>query len=142
MSRAPIPAGWTAAPPRAGRPASVLLDQADPGTARLVAHTEFATSTSMSEWRDHVVEGLGRSVADWLLVDVGPARVAGARGFRVLGASSPNGGTARIHETWGVVRDRHRCTVTLTCRVGAYDDIIDAVSAAVRDWHPPLDEGA
>ena len=138
MGQVPVPAGWVEGARQPGRAASVLRDRSDPESARLVAHTDFAVSTSLGGWRDLVVEGLARSVEDWLLIDVGPARIAGTRGFRVLGCSSPPGRPARVHETWCAVRDRHRCSVTLTAAVRDYDDIIDSVASAIGEWAPPV----
>ena len=73
MGQVPVPAGWVEDPRQPGLAACVLRDRADPQSARLVAHTDFAATTSLGGWRDQVVEGLARSVEDWLLIDVGPA---------------------------------------------------------------------
>lgn len=142
MGEVPLPAGWVGTRRLPGQVWSAVLDPAEPSAARLVARVEFAPSTSLRRWREEIVTGLERSVEDWLLLDVGPATVAGERGFRVLGCAGPTGAPARVHETWCTVRDRHRCTVALTAGVRTYDDVIDAVTAAVRDWSPTIAEEA
>lgn len=136
----PVPAGWVQGPGRPGQVPALVVDPLDPLSPRLTAHLEHAGSLSLSRWRDSVVEGLGRTLEDWLLVDVGPSRVAGARGFHVVGCSTPAGRPARIHQSWCTVRHGNRCTVSLTCPVAAYDDLVDAVTAAVRDWSPTVGE--
>lgn len=138
MGRRPVPAGWTEDPRSPDRGVYVLREASDAEAPRLVSRVEFAASASLRSWRDEVVDGLARSMEDWLLIDVGPARIAGTRGFRVLGASAPAGRRARVHETWCAILDRHRCSVTLTAGVRDYDDLVDEVAAAVRDWQPPI----
>lgn len=132
----PAPAGWVATPSGAGSDLAYVRDPEDPASPRLVSHVEFAASLSVRGWRDRVVEGLARTLEDWVLVDVGPVRVAETRGFQVVGCSTPPGRPARMHHSWCAIRQGQRCSVTLTCRVDVYDDIVDEVAAAVRDWQP------
>lgn len=142
MNDVPIPPGWTVEESGPGPAHHAVRDPADPGTPRLASHGEHAPGTSMRRWLDEVVAGLARTMDDWLLIDAGPAPVAGTRGFRVLGCSAPPGAPARVHESWCTVRDGHRYTLTLTARVRDYDAVTDAVSGAVRDWRPAPEDAA
>ena len=83
-----------------------------------------------TDWQRGCDELLGRTLADWLLVDLERLTVSGHEAVRRLGHHRV-GGTAVTMEQVAVLAGGTGLTVTLSAETAAYDSLADVFAATV-----------
>ena len=129
-----LPATWDLAQ-RAAE--DVLLvacepDRADAGfRANATVVAGYVGDLGFTDWQRGCDELQGRTLADWLLVDLERLTVSGHEAVRRLGHHRV-GGTAVTMEQLAVLSGESGLTVTLSAETAAYDSLAD-VFAVIMD---------
>ena len=128
-----LPATWDLAQ-RAAEDVLLVACEPDRADAGFRANATVVAGSvgdlGFTDWQRGCDELLGRTLADWLLVDLERLTVSGHEAVRRLGHHRV-GGTAVTMEQVAVLAGGTGLTVTLSAETAAYDSLADVFAATV-----------